>query len=208
MSEEINKVERDIYLALRKNRLIVWGCVAAVVIIVIVAFVFNHKTQQYYMNHVQTMDVDGDVIPLKWQEKKDVKWLAIQNNVALILKRRFDYDFNDVDSPKRQDQMLRLFDRTEGKNIINSEGDWYKKVRRKNLIQKIEVIPESVKASVKDMSFQGSAVLTITDGRSKTRYQITSTGNLKEVKPSFPDNPHGLVAFNYRESRKKLKEEK
>lgn len=202
----MGNIEQDIYKAIAKNRIITLALCVLCGILIVSFSIGAFAIYRYNMNHALLVNSEGDVLPLKWQNKAEIADISIKNHIKLTMERRFVYDYTNAQDEERQDLMLALFSRKEGKRILKSEGDWYKKVKNRNLIQKIKILPETItyQTSNQVTQYQGSCILTIYDRDNRVEYKLTVKGKINSITPNFPKNPHGYMNYNYSEKRNKL----
>lgn len=210
--EEQNSVQPagNIYQSLKKNFITTWLMVGACTIISLSSIVFAYKTYVYQMNHVLTLDPEGDVKPLEMVNRDKVIKIECLDHMSKWFGSYYTYDQNNVD--EQRERGLWYIDTDDGKKLEDfyKQKRWFDDVKKFNIKQTSELLPEEVVLDVskKPYRFKAVALTSIRQGDELDYYKIYCTGVLKEVSRDFPKNPHGLMIDNYEEKKVLLKDYK
>tara|TARA_R110002096_G_scaffold397871_1_gene593838 strand:- start:210 stop:707 length:498 start_codon:yes stop_codon:yes gene_type:complete len=157
------------------------------------------------MNHALVLSANGEIMPLKWVERKEVADIQLKDH----LTKWFDsyYTFDQSNMITQREKGLWLISGEEGKKLeefYESKG-WYNDIIRKSLGQKSNIIDGSIETSGYDSpyNFKCTVAITVyplTRQDLADTYHMTVLGQLSFVEPNWPLNIHGLLIHNYRES--------
>ena len=195
--------EKDIYVELRKNRIITIGSLVAATTIAIVAIVasitFCYNSSKLTVNKLLTIDKNGDVLPLTLVDRKDNIKIEIKDHLQKWFDLYYSFDFNNVrKNPKRAQWLISS---EEYKRLNEKYDGWFKEIENKKLTQKTEMDIDSivVTGTKEPFSFQTTAKVVVSDGQTINSFRLKVSGNIILVSADYPKNPHGFVIINYAE---------
>ncbi len=175
------------------------AAVAAIAIVCSTGFAV--WTFKYNMNHVLTLDKDGEVLPLQWIEKKEVLYIEIKDHLDKWFGTYYTFDQNNME--KQREKGLWLISAEDGKRLedyYRSRG-WFNDVVKYGIVQKTSLEADKIQVSGNNepFAFSASAVMEITRGQTRDVFRLEVTGGIGFVSPSWPWNPHGMLITNYQE---------
>ena len=196
--------ETEIYKSLRRSRMIVWGLVVAFICSMLFMSLLVFRIYAYQMNHVLTLDKNGQVLPLTWIERDEDLRIEMKHHVEMFLKDFYEYDRDNW--KRRIEKALWLSDKSVEQIVLKRENEgWFNQVTQLAVTEKIIVNPDSIHISgVKEpFSFDVPAILIIENGPEKKMYSFRTRGQLITVHRNYPYNPHGLLITDFQERQKR-----
>jgi hypothetical protein len=200
-------IKLDIYKALTFNQLIVWGLVAAFVLVTIIQQVNTKKLIQQTLSQVLVVDQNGEVLPLKWMQRLNNINIEIKDHLEKFHTYFYNYDAYNVE--KSIERALWLGDKSVEQLYLKRRNDgWFNRVKMYGIKQEIEIDPENIKISGSNepFAFEVTLTLCITQDSRVVKYRFVTSGNIIFVNKNYPLNPHGFLITNFSElNRQELK---
>ena len=197
--------ELDIYKAIRKNNLIVWGLIFSFALALLIISIMMYRIYRYQVNHILTLDKNGEVLPLTWVPRDENINIEIRHHLEMFLTCFYQYD--RYNWKQQVDKALWLADESVEKLFLKREEEgWFNEVTNLGTSQRILLIPDSIKVYGHKEPFEFDVPLTliIENASQRNIYHFRSRGQVITVNRNYPLNPHGLLITRYRETQKQL----
>lgn len=193
------KPEVDIYKALKRNNLIVWGVLILSILSILINAVVTMNIHNYNMNHVLTFDKNGEVIPLSWVDRNENIHIEIKNHLEMFHRYFYEYDAYNCEE-RITKHALWLGDKSvEELYIARKNERWFDKVRQFQIQQQLIIDPNDITVSGdrEPYQFTVKATLIIEQGGNKNYYTFQTAGYILLVGRNYPLNPHGLLITGF-----------
>ncbi len=195
-----------IYSSLKANNLKTWGAIILAGLAILGSAIFSFLVYQESKKNIAFIDGNGDALPVKWAEREKVIAVEIASHINLWCNTFHSFDMLNID--ERLESGLLLIDQKSGNYIYDYyEGKgWYDEVKKNNADQRTYLVPSTLQINDNVYPYQWKATaITRIDNSGQVRFFSMDMGGLmKEITRSFPENPHGLMIYNYQEKNKKV----
>ncbi|SRX52011.1 conjugal transfer protein TraK [Aequorivita sp. CIP111184] len=198
---------KNIYNILKLNRFIV----LAVVVFAFLASTFSvwiaFRTNQNALNSAFAINTDGSIIPLKLVTQKEN--FRVEALAHLELFHNYFYNIDASNYERNLEKALWLGNSSVDNLYRQKKADGvYNRLLQYSLVQKVLSIDSRIMESNGSYSFTTTTIFEINRGSIIDTYELVSTGKLIMVNRNFPNNPHGLLIYDYFENTlKKLSDE-
>ena len=193
------KPEKDIYQALKQNRAITLGALVLAFVSVLASLSYGYFMHRQAMKQILMVNSQGQVIPARLANREETLKIEIQDFLNDWFQSYYTYDLNNLE--EQREKGLWLISGDDGKKLekFYTESGWFTEVKRYSLSQETELLPQTLKITPQKglYGFQAIGRMRLQRGGNVTEYYLRTSGFLREVSRSFPQNPHGFLIINY-----------
>lgn len=203
MKEKIEKVPvlkgyDDVVEGKRNGRLAMYLITVGCLIITISALVISAVLQASSADKMKVIDNTGRVIKSDLQREEEVRISTVQAHLSNALFYLNSFDRNSI--KENQARALFLVDKKSADRIFSSfnRQGAYNDALQSGFIYRAKFIKlTQLEGKSEPFAFTLEGELTVTDGSRTIKTKIIGKGNIRYSTPNFPNNPQGMLVYDY-----------
>lgn len=196
--EPILKGYDDVVEGKRNSRLAMWLVTGGSIIVTISALVISASLMSSSADKMKVIDNTGRVIKSDLQREEEVRISTVQAHLSNALFYLNSFDRNSI--KENQARALFLVDKKSADRIFNSYNRTgaYNDALQSGYIYRAKFIKiTKLEGNSEPFAFTLEGELEVTDGSRTIKTKIIGTGNIRYSTPNFPNNPQGMLVYDY-----------
>lgn len=207
-TEAILKGYDDVVEGKRTGRLAMWLITIVSIVITLSALIISALLQANSADKMKVIDNTGRVIKSDLRREEDVRIATVQAHLANAIFYLNSFDRNSI--KENQARALFLVDKKSADRIFNSYNRQgaYNDALQSGYIYRAKFNKLTIlEGTSEPFAFEMEGELTVTDGSRTIKTKIIGKGNLRYSTPNFPNNPQGMLVYDYLQQYEDMPEE-
>lgn len=196
--EPILKGYDDVVEGKRNSRLAMWLVTGGSIIVTISALVISASLMSSSADKMKVIDSTGRVIKSDLQREEEVRISTVQAHLSNALFYLNSFDRNSI--KENQARALFLIDKKSADRIFNSYNRTgaYNDALQSGYIYRAKFTKiTKLEGNSEPFAFTLEGELVVTDGSRTIKTKIIGKGNIRYSTPNFPNNPQGMLVYDY-----------
>lgn len=188
----------DVVEGKRNGRLAMWLITVGSVIFGLTALIISALLQAESADKMKVIDSTGRVIQSDLRREEEVRVSTIQAHLANAMFYLNSFDRNSI--KENQARALFLVDKKSADRIFNSYNRQgaYNDALQSGYIYRAKFNKLTVlEGKTEPFTFEAEGELSVTDGSRTITTKIVGKGNIRYSNPNFPNNPQGMIIYDY-----------
>ena len=196
----MDKIKADIYITLKKNRLMTIASVVVSGVVSLVAVFVVYRMHVHHTKYVYGISDTKELMPLELIEKQDL--VEIYRKGSIQLWANYFYNIDQYNYEKQIEKSFWLIGES-GRTLYREyqqTGHFNRMIRTSS----VQYISDVDIAFGNNGAFRLKAIVTIDrpNQEEQRKYELVGQGRLGTVKANYPLNPYGYLIEDYREVSK------